>query len=54
MTEVRELSRDFRKELQGFERVWKRVAQEKVKTPEGLTLMPRRGKGAKDSGRQGK
>lgn len=35
------MSRDFQKELQGFEKVWKRVAQEKVKTPENIRLMPR-------------
>lgn len=54
MTGVSKLSRDFQKELQGFERVWKRVAREKVKTPENLKLMPRRDKGGKDGGRWGK
>ena len=48
------MSRDFQKELRGFERVWKRVTQEKVKTPEGLKLMPRRDKTGGDCGRRGK
>lgn len=45
------MSRDFQRELQGFERVWKRVAQEKVKTPEGLRLMPRRNKDGRAAGK---
>ena len=44
------MSRDFQKELQGFEKVWKRVAQEKLKLPENVRLMPRRGK---EPGRRG-
>ena len=45
------MSRDFQKELRGFDKVWKRVAQEKVKTPENLRLMPRRDKGQRGGGR---
>ena len=34
------MDRDFKKELSGFEAVWRRVEQ----GPEGVTLMPRREK----------
>lgn len=44
------MSRDFQKELQGFEKVWKRVAQEKLKLPENVRLMPRRSKDARPRG----
>jgi len=36
--------RDFKKELQGFEKVWKRVEQSKKKCPDKLKLMPRKGR----------
>ena len=48
------MSRDFQKELQGFEKVWKRVAQEKLKLPENVRLMPRRSKDASRRGEGGK
>lgn len=38
------MSRDFKKELEGFEQVWKRVTQSKAKLPENLKLMPKRSK----------
>lgn len=47
------MSRDFRRELQGFERVWKRVCQAKLRMPENVKLMPRKKQGP-DSGVQGR
>jgi len=38
------LSRDFKKELEGFERVWKRVCQSGSKLPENMKLMPQKAK----------
>ena len=48
------MSRDFQKELQGFEKVWKRVAQEKLKLPESVRLMPRRSRDEKPRNGRGK
>lgn len=42
------MSRDFKKELQGFERVWRRVCQAKRKLPENIKLMPGRDKYGRD------
>ena len=38
------MNKDFKKELSGFEAVWRRVEQGREKTPEGVKLMPRNGK----------
>jgi len=38
------LSRDFKKELEGFESVWKRVTQSKAKMPKNVKLMPKKSK----------
>ena len=43
------MSRDFKKELEGFERVWKRVCQSGSKLPENMKLMPKK---TKKSGRR--
>ena len=36
------MDRDYKKELAGFEAVWKRVSGEPGRVPEGIKLMPRR------------
>lgn len=36
------MERDYKKELAGFEAVWKRVSCEPGRVPEGIKLMPRR------------
>lgn len=38
------MNKDFKKELSGFEAVWRRVEQGRDKLPEGVKLMPRREK----------
>ncbi|MBQ4651446.1 MAG: hypothetical protein IJB78_01885 [Oscillospiraceae bacterium] len=38
------MSRDFKKELEGFESVWKRVTQSKAKMPKDVKLMPKKSK----------
>lgn len=43
------MSRDYKKELANFEKVWKRVSQSKAKLPENLKLMPKR---CKNGGRK--
>ena len=36
------MERDYKKELAGFEAVWKRVSCEPGRVPEGIKLKPRR------------
>ncbi len=36
------MERDYKKELAGFEAVWKRVSGEAARKAEGIRLMPRR------------
>ena len=36
------MERDYKKELAGFEAVWKRVCGERGDVTEGIKLMPRR------------
>lgn len=38
------MSRDYKKELEGFEKVWQRVGQSKARMPENLKLMPKKSK----------
>ena len=53
MKEVRPVERDYRKELEGFERVWKRVTGERGKTADKIKLMPGKAKGRGGQNRRG-
>lgn len=38
------MSRDFAKELEGFERLWQRIGKERPTLPDNIRLMPGREK----------
>lgn len=53
MKGVRRVERDLRKELEGFERVWRRVTQGRGKETEKIRLMPGKAKGRGGQDRRG-